>query len=265
MSGLAEATTQLRSLAAALPAVHGGEVRLEVDGEVAWLVLDHAHRRNAVTGGMMVQLAEHVAALPSLDVKAVVLCAAPGPVFCAGGDLRQLGGAPPEAAGRMADAMEAVLQALLELPVISVAAVGGLAVGGGAELVTACDHRVLAPEARVHFVHGRLGIAPGWGGTARLVAHVGRRRALRVLCEAEPLDAEAARAIGLADAVAGAEGLEAAVRSFLAPVLALPRAAVVALKRQVVAGPGGQSAPFAEVWRGPAHQAALERLAAHRR
>src|SRR5690606_36148444 len=120
----------------------------------------------------------------------------------------------------------------------------------------------LAPEARIHFVHARLGIAPGWGGAGRLVRLLGRTAALRILIQAEPLGAEEARGLGLADVVA-ADPVAAAEALLTGPV---PEA-LRALKRQVLAAERGDAAEDAEaiasVWGGPAHEAALARLKRH--
>jgi enoyl-CoA hydratase/carnithine racemase len=168
----------------------------------------------------------------------------------------------------MARAMSAVLDALLDLPFVSVAAIDGLAVGGGAELVTACDYRVGGADGAIHFVHGELGVAPGWGGTQRLVNLVGRRHALRILTGARLLRMGEAERFGLVDLRADGSIVDAAL-SWLEPVRRLPQPAVAALKQQVVAAARGEGAEvqaerFAEVWRGPAHEQALARLARHR-
>jgi len=245
-----------------------GQVHLEhPDSDLAVLRLDHPQRRNALSVAMMVQLAQHVQALSHWPGKVVVLTASPGDVFCSGGDLSQIADATPEQAKAMSVAMSAVLDTLLDLPLLSVAAIDGLAVGGGAELVTACDYRVGGPAGGIYFVHGRLGIAPGWGGAARLVRLVGRRTALRILTGARPLRMGEAERLGLVDHRADGPILEAAL-AWIAPARRLPVAALSAIKRQVVsAGQGAevQAAIFGEVWGAPDHRAALERLQRHRR
>jgi ethylmalonyl-CoA/methylmalonyl-CoA decarboxylase len=163
-------------------------------------------------------------------------------------------------------AMGGVLDALLGLPQVSVAAIDGLAVGGGAEISTACDFRVLSSEARLHFIHAQLGVAPGWGGTGRLVAHIGRRSALRVLIGGVPLDAMQALSVGLADQVVD-EDAPAAAREWLGALGSLSPSAIRAIKRQVIAGAAlrarglaEEAEAFASVWGGPDHLAALARL-----
>ena len=170
---------------------------------------------------------------------------------------------------RISRAMTAVLDGLLALPVPSVAALDGLAVGGGAELAVACDWRVASPEARIHFIHAELGIAPGWGGTARLARLVGRNHALRVLTRARPVSRGEALTFGLIDHACDGRAVDEAL-VWCEPLLHHPPAAIRAIKAQVavVAPPRGsvqEATRFAEVWGGPAHQEALDRLDRHRR
>ena len=165
--------------------------------------------------------------------------------------------------------MTAVLDGLLALPVPSVAALNGLAVGGGgAELAVACDWRVAGPDARIHFVHAHLGIAPGWGGTARLARLVGRNHALRVLTRGRPVSRGEAMTFGLIDHACDGDAVDEA-QVWCARMLEHPPEAIRAIKAQVaaVAPPRTtetEARRFADVWLGPAHRAALEKLARHR-
>jgi len=262
-----EARAQLAELAEGTST--DGRVELRLEGDVAHLVLDRPRRRHALSLEMMVELADHLLFLETWPGKCLVLSCSGGPVFCAGGDLRQLGVVPPETARRMCDAMSTVLDGLLDLPLLSVAAIDGLAVGGGAELITACDYRVGASRGVVHFVQSRLGIAPGWGGAARLVRHLGRRRALRVLASARKLHMGEAEELGLIDQRVDGDVVDGALR-WLAPLDRVPTVALRAVKTQVVAAAPARSGPgesdaFAGVWGGEAHQAALAELERHRR
>jgi ethylmalonyl-CoA/methylmalonyl-CoA decarboxylase len=246
-----------------------GHVRLTLNGPLAELVVDHAERKNALSLGMMVELAEAVDELTRWPGQGLLLRAATPGVFCAGGDLTELPGAPPEAIAAMAVAMTCVLDTIADSPWVSACWIDGLAVGGGAELLTATDFRVAGPAAEVHFVQARLGIAPGWGGAGRLVRAIGPKAALRVLLESRRFDRDEGLRVGLFDAAATSVD---DARRWLEMLLAAPSAATRAVKRQVVAAsparggdPARESAAFVEVWGGPAHQEAMERLERHRR
>ena len=244
-----------------------GHLTLELDGELSRILLDNPEAHNAFGIQMMLDLAEAVSTLRSWEGRAVLLCSAKPGMFCSGGDLLALRKLmTPERGQRMAMAMGSTLDHLLALPLVSVAVVEGVAMGGGAELATACDFRVMSRRARIQFVQARLGVAAGWGGAGRLVRHIGPRQALRLLTTAAPLDAEAALALGLADAVFDGRARPAALE-FLAPMMRMPVAAIAALKEQVTAGwpprapgaVGAEAAAFARVWGGPEHLSALKK------
>jgi len=257
---LTEARAALNQLARAIEK-RPGRVHLEFHGPVAMLTVDNPSARNAFTLDMMTQLADAVIALDEWEGAALVLRSSDPAVFCAGGHLGQVKRALKgrEEAHLMATAMSTVLDTLLDLPIVSVAVLGGAAIGGGAELATACDFRVASPSASIHFVQSRLGITTGWGGAGRLVRHVGRRRALWMLLDGEPVDAESAREWGLVDAIH--EDAGTAARALLDVVTARAPAVARSVKRQVV-GDDASSA-FAEVWGGPSHREALEALRRH--
>ena len=90
------------------------------------------------------------------------------------------------------------------LPCPVIAAINGYAIGGGAELVLACDMRVMDSTAQIGFPQSRLGILPGWDGVGRLLPLIGRSAATRMLLSGKRISATEALAIGLVDEVAPA-------------------------------------------------------------
>lgn len=101
----------------------------------------------------------------------------------------------------MATLMHSNCSRLQKLPLISVALIEGKAIGGGAELTTACDFRLMTPSAQIGFVHIRLGVTPGWGGGSRLVQLVGANKALDLMLSGRLLQHEEAVQIGLVNDV----------------------------------------------------------------
>ena len=177
----------------------------------AVLTLDNPGRKNALSGRMMVGLGDAVASLSSSPPSPFSACSSvilhgAHSTFCAGADLKfvsEYGLAESAEAGvMMSTFMHGVTQGLRAAPVMSVAAIEGFAVGGGAELSTACDFRVMASDATLQFVHVRMGTSPGWGGGGRLTKIVGRRTALVALGSGRPWTADECLDIGLVDAVA---------------------------------------------------------------
>lgn len=251
-----------RERAAAVPA-GPGQVHLGVAGEVATLRLDHPGARNALSPAMMVALADAVAALRASPPRAVVIGGA-GPAFCAGGDLAavQQHLLAPGAAAEMQAFMAETCDALLALPCLVIAAVEGAALGGGAELLTACDLVYCAPTARVGFVQAAMGVSPGFGGARRLVKQLGPRRAVDLLTRARPLTATEAHQVGLVDEVC--DDPWSAARARAEQCAALPAGAGGAAKplvaRLVAGDAAAEGEVFARLWGGPEHVAALDRF-----
>jgi ethylmalonyl-CoA/methylmalonyl-CoA decarboxylase len=238
-----------------------GAIRVTYDGRIATVALDHPAARNAVTPGMMANLGDIVDELESWDGVGVILTGVGQQAFCAGGDLNAVAAhwSTADAGIRVGAWMSSVLDRFNRLPMVTVAAVEGAALGGGAELLTAVDFVIAASDASIGFVHARLGVSPGWGGAQRLCQKVGGRAALRFLAFAERHDADAARALGLVDVVTSSGGALDAARRFLAPLQDLPPAAVQAAVRLARSGSrDDERVAFASLWGGPAHVAALK-------
>lgn len=259
--------TELDALAAWLRELGGGgRVLLTREGPLAVLTLDHPEAANALSTRMMADLWGAVAELEQdSGLCALLLRGSGGQAFCAGSDLRVVRQFldSPALARDLSRFMQEVTRRILQLPLVSVAVLEGPAVGGGAELATCCQHRILAEGATVRFIHASLGLVPGWGGGWRLVGLLGRRVALRLLSTAAPVGAAEALALGLVDEIAPAGQAEAAARRFLAPVLANPVASVRAACRLVAGGSPDDAEQerelFVGLWGGPAMREALAR------
>ncbi|WP_332118376.1 3-hydroxyacyl-CoA dehydrogenase NAD-binding domain-containing protein [Azorhizobium caulinodans] len=146
----------------------------------------------AVRAGLLSGL---TAALANADVRAIVI-AAEGKVFVAGADISEFG--KPPVPPSLPDVLSAVEGSAKPV----VAAINGLALGGGLELALACHARVAAPAARLGLPEIKLGIIPGAGGTQRLPRLVGAAPAFAMMAGGEPVSAEKARAMGLVDDIA---------------------------------------------------------------
>lgn len=167
-------------------------VRVEIgDDGVAVLTLDDPDRRNALRLEMTRALATAVEQALAADVGAIVLAAEP-PVFCAGGSLDDL--LAPRAP--LPDTYVGML-ALAEAPVVTVAAVGGAAIGAGVNLPLVCDVVVASPAARFDPRWLDVGIHPGGGHLWRLERRVGRQAAAALVLCGERVDGREAERIGL--------------------------------------------------------------------
>jgi enoyl-CoA hydratase len=135
-------------------------------------------------------------------LRAMILTGAGDKTFLSGGDLKEFQHlTTAEEARHMVSSMKEVTDLLAGFPWPVIAAVNGLAVGGGCETAVACDFRIASREARLGYRQIRLGIISGWGGGPRLVHLVGKGRALRMMTTGDLLSAEEALAIGLVDQV----------------------------------------------------------------
>jgi enoyl-CoA hydratase len=173
-------------------------IRVEDRADRLVVTLDRPDKRNAIDADMVAALHEVCDGLERVP-RLLLLTGGPTGMFAAGADIAQL-----RDRGRL-DALAAVNSALFArlraLPLPTVAAVDGPALGGGAELAYACDLRVCTARALFGQPEVRLGIIAGAGATHRLPALVGEARAKELLFTGRRVDAAEALAIGLVNRV----------------------------------------------------------------
>lgn len=145
------------------------------------------------------------------DVKVMVVTSALEGFFAAGADIKHMSSADSSAFLAYGVSMRAVFDRLAALPWITIAAVDGIALGGGLELTLACTLRVAGPAARLGLPEVKLGLIPGSGGTQRLPRLVGRGRALEIMLTARQVAAQEAFDIGLVDRLAPGAALATAL------------------------------------------------------
>jgi enoyl-CoA hydratase/carnithine racemase len=195
---------------------------------VARIRLDRPERRNALDAALVAALHEAIADLG--DARAAVLSSTDASVFCAGADVG-LGDAERAA---VSDRLYALYERMLAAGTPLVAAIGGAAVGGGAQLAVACDVRVAGPGARLRFPGPGHGLAVGaWA----LPSLVGRGRAMELCLSMRWVDAPEAHAIGLVDRLAGDP--EAAAIELATGIAALDPGAVRRVKHVVATASRG--------------------------
>jgi enoyl-CoA hydratase/carnithine racemase len=156
--------------------------------------------------------------------------------FSAGADLKERRGMSLDETRDFLRLIRAAFEAVACLPFPTIAAVNGVALGGGTELLLACDLRVLAEHARVGLTEVSVGIMPGAGGTQRLPRLVGVARAKELIFAARRLDAAEALRIGLANQVVPASQLLTAARALAVEIAAQAPLAVRQSKHAIEAG-----------------------------
>ncbi|MBB1244858.1 enoyl-CoA hydratase/isomerase family protein [Streptomyces durbertensis] len=184
------------------------EVRIDEEGgertHVAELVLDRPKAMNAVSTDMARSLAEACDALGAdPGVRAVVLTSTHERAFCVGADLKERNSLTDAELVRQRPLARAAYTGVLELPVPTVAAVHGFALGGGFELALACDVIVADPTALVGLPEVSVGVIPGGGGTQLLPRRVGAARAAELIFSARRVEAAEAHRLGLVDDLVG--------------------------------------------------------------
>ena len=206
-------------------------IRVEREGAVVTLTIDHPPV-NAVNGDVVNGLAEGLAAAEADETCRALVITGSGPkFFSAGADITGFG-AGADAIGKATNLT--LLFEASRLPVI--AAVNGIAFGGGCELTLACDVRLASRSARFGQPELKLGIIPGWGGTQRLPRLIGAARATELLLSGDPIDAERALAIGLVAEVVEPDELAAAAQRWGQLLASRAPLALAATKRAMRAG-----------------------------
>jgi enoyl-CoA hydratase len=209
-------------------------VLLEREQGIATVTLNRPEKMNALNAALRDELTrvfKEVAQDPELRV--LVLTGA-GRAFCAGVDLKELGGeVKSESSLESAVTANELTETMARMPQPIIAAVHGVAVTGGFELVLACDVIIASTEARFADTHARVGIMPGWGLSQRLSRVIGIYRAKELSLTGNYLSAEQAERWGLVNRVVVPEALLATAHALAKDMLSCDPDALRKLKRVI--------------------------------
>ena len=185
-----------------------------IENGIATFTIDRPERRNAINYAVMEGLEQYLDQIEGdPDVAYAVITGAGDRAFCSGGDLTEFHALQTtDEAYPMLSKMAGLLYRVATLPIPVIALVNGTAVGGGCEIATACDYRVVSSSVKAGFIQGTLAITTGWGGATLLFEKDGKHdRVLRLLSEAEVFTADQLLEVGWATEIYGGsaeEGLE---------------------------------------------------------
>lgn len=212
------------------------EVGIEQKGWVAWITIHRPARRNALGRATIQALLDVVVSLrDGSGVRAVVFVGSNGH-FCSGADLKERLEMSGDDRLTHSRSIARLVEAVAALPMPTIAAIDGYALGGGLELALACDIRILSRRAVVGLPEVRRGIFPASGGTQRLARLVGSSVAKEMLFTGKHIDASEALRVGLANSISEPEGLLAAASELTQAIAQNGPLAVKAAKRVVEMG-----------------------------
>jgi enoyl-CoA hydratase/carnithine racemase len=163
------------------------------------------------------------------DTRVLVLTSAIPGFFAAGADIKHMGTVDAAAFTAYGDRLREVVERLAAADAVSIAAVEGVALGGGLELAMAATMRVAGADARFGLPEVRLGLIPGAAGTQRLPRLVGRGRAIDIMATARQVPADEAKAIGLVDRLVESGGARAAAVELATQLAGMSRPALAAV------------------------------------
>jgi methylglutaconyl-CoA hydratase len=177
-------------------------LRTEVDdGQIVTLTLNRPERRNALSSFLLEQLHGELEALRQRPVRVLILTGIGDKAFCAGADLKERRGMDETQVRQAVQRIRDVIQAVADLPMPVIAAINGVALGGGLELALAADLRLCAASAELGLTETRLAIIPGAGGTQRLPRLIGLAKAKELIFTGRRIDAATALELGLVNQV----------------------------------------------------------------
>jgi len=220
------------------------QVRLEITGALARLTLARPDKLNALTLSMMEALDAACATLERSDqVRAVILDSDNPRAFCSGADIQAWSQLGAKDMWRSWTRMgHRIYDRLATLPMPSIAALHGLAYGGGLELALACDLRIASSDCSFSLPETGVGAIPGWGGTRRLARLVGPARTKNLIFRGMRLDAPTALAWGLIEEHVPVAQLGERAKALAEEIATRSPEAVQLCKQLIDAEDGGLSA-----------------------
>ena len=192
---------------------------------------------NALTRALLDELGEAFARVErNPEVRAVILTGAGTRAFSAGTDINELASLDVPGARRAAERGQGVCDRIEHCPVPVIAAINGLAAGGGCELALACHLRIASTSAQFSLPEVKLGVIPAYGGTQRMARTIGTGRALEMMLAGRIVSAEEALRIGLVNRVTEPSHLLAEALALVHEIMQLAPLAIRACLEAVTRG-----------------------------
>ena len=211
-------------------------VSFQIDDRIALVTVDRPPV-NALNRQLEDELEGVFEELADLQEVGVVIITGGGEkAFIAGADIKMISEKPPEAAADMSAYTQRVLLKIERFDRVVIAAVNGLALGGGCEVAMACDMRVMDESAIIGLPEVSLGLLPGAGGTQRLARLVGIGKAKELILTGDPVKADEAKEIGLVERIAPKGEAVSEAKRLAKRVLSRGPVAIINAKRAINEG-----------------------------
>jgi len=201
------------------------------------LTLQRPEAMNALSLDLLTEVIGHLDTVEAdAAARCLIVTGTGARAFCAGADLKERRGMSEDQARAAIARIGEMIGRVASLPIPVIAAVGGVALGGGLELALACDLRVVSEEAVLGLTETRLAIIPGAGGTQRLARLIGPARAKDLIFSGRKMTAAEGLAMGLVDRLTSADRLMPTALDLAAEIGAGGPVALRAAKRAIDRG-----------------------------
>ncbi len=194
-------------------------LQMETADQVAVITLNRPEVMNSINFELLKTLQDVIWQIRfQKDIRAVIITGAGEKAFCAGADLKERAGMTQEEVKKYIYTIRTLFTEIESLNKPVIAAVNGVALGGGTELLLACDIRIASMNATMGLTETRLAIIPGAGGTQRLPRLIGRGKAKELILTGRRVDAKETHAIGLVNSICEPELLMDEARKMAAMI-----------------------------------------------
>ena len=213
------------------------QIKLSISEQIATINLNRPEKLNAFSDAMLLSLIDAVDECESSDKVDVIILTGCGRGFCSGGDINEMGAeaadSPLNAEHYITEIIQAFPKRLMQLEKPIIAAINGVAAGGGLDFALACDFRVASETATFAETYARIGLLPGAGGSWLLPKIVGEGMAMEMLLSGTFIDAKEALRIGLINHLWSDKSLMNNTFQLAKNIATNPRYSVKTIKRLV--------------------------------
>ena len=212
-------------------------LKLAHDGAVSTLTIDRPKALNALSAQVLKELELALAEVKARpEARALIVTGGGEKAFVAGADISEMQAYSTTQALAFAEAGHRVFAALEALPLVTIAAVNGWALGGGLELALSCDLVYASEKAKLGVPEVTLAVIPGFGGTQRLTRLLGKARAKELVFTGDPVDAAKAKELGLVNDVVAPDQLLAKATEVAKKIASRGPLAIAQAKRVIEHG-----------------------------